>query len=68
MLPAARRPALARCEQPEDWKGPFDDLEPVDIGLPEATSESNGNEAPMERALLDIEEKRSLGLEGTDEQ
>jgi hypothetical protein len=55
--------ALERCEQPEDWAGPFDDLEPDDVGLPEATAELHGSEVPMERALLDIEEKRTLGLE-----
>ncbi len=60
--------SLEKCGQPEDWEGPFDDLVPDDIGLPESTSESHGGEVPMERALLGIEEKRSLGLVGTDEE
>jgi hypothetical protein len=58
---------LERCEQPEDWAGPFDDLEADEIGLPESTAESHGAEVPMERALLDIEERRSGDLEAFEE-
>ena len=46
-----------RCEQPEDWVGSFDDLEADDIGLPESHPDPHGAEAPMERALLEIEER-----------
>jgi hypothetical protein len=59
--------SLARSEQPEDWAGPYDDLEADDIGLPESTGESHGAEAPMERALLDLEEKRTNELPDTEE-
>lgn len=58
---------LERCEQPEDWAGPFDDLEADDIGLPENTAESHGAEVPMERALLDLEEKRTTDLIDSEE-
>ncbi len=51
---------LEGCEQPEDWVGPFDDLEADDIGLPETNAEPHGAEVPMERALLDLEEQRGL--------
>jgi hypothetical protein len=59
--------SLARSGQPEDWAGPYDDLEADDIGLPEAAGESHGAEVPIERALLDIEEKRTSDLPGTEE-
>ena len=59
--------SLARSEQPEDWAGPYDDLQPDDIGLPEASGESHGAEVPMERALLDLEEKRTNDLPDTEE-
>ena len=51
---------VERCEQPEDWVGPFDDLESDDIGLPEPPLEPHGAEGPMERMLLEIEERRAL--------
>lgn len=51
---------LEACEQPEDWVGPFDDIESDDIGLPEASAEPHSSDTPMERALLTIEEGRSL--------
>jgi hypothetical protein len=47
--------ALERCEQPEDWVGPFDDLEADDIGLPEPQAKPHSAELSMERALLEIE-------------
>jgi hypothetical protein len=50
---------LVSREQPEDWIGPFDDLETDEIGMPEATAERHGAEVPMERALLEIEEERA---------
>jgi hypothetical protein len=50
---------LESCEQPEDWVGPFDDLESDDIGLPETRVEPHGSEVPRERALLEIEEQHS---------
>ncbi|MFI4889439.1 MAG: DUF6763 family protein [Steroidobacterales bacterium] len=50
--------ALSACDQPEDWVGPYDDLESDDIGMPEATSEPHAAEIPIERALLEIEEQR----------
>ena len=50
---------LAECEQPEDWVGPYDDLESDDIGMPEATAERHAAEVPIERALLEIEEQRA---------
>ncbi len=53
---------LDGCEQPEDWVGPFDDLEPDDVGMPENTAEAHSAELPMERALLEIEERRSPDL------
>jgi hypothetical protein len=59
--------SLARSGQPEDWAGPYDDLEADDIGLPEAPGETHGAEVPMERALLDLEEKRTNDLPGTEE-
>jgi hypothetical protein len=59
--------SLARGEQPEDWAGPYDDLEADDIGLPEAAGESHGAEVPMERALLDLEEKRSNDVPDAEE-
>ncbi|MGC1389004.1 MAG: DUF6763 family protein [Steroidobacteraceae bacterium] len=58
---------LESCEQPEDWVGPYDDLESDDIGMPETSVEARGAELPMERALLEIEEQRGpdlTGLEG----
>lgn len=51
---------VALCEQPEDWVGPFDDLESDDIGLPETPVEGYRNEPSMERALLKIEQLRNL--------
>lgn len=48
------------CEQPEDWVGPFDDLEADDIGLPEADAGPHGAEMPLEQALLDLEARRAL--------
>ena len=48
---------LESCEQPEDWVGPYDDLESDDIGMPETSVEAHAADPPMERALLDIEEK-----------
>jgi hypothetical protein len=39
--------------------GSFDDLEPDDIGLPESSAHPHGAEVPMERALLEIEERRT---------
>ena len=50
---------LDDCEQPEDWVGPFDDLETDDVGIPENSAEAHGTELPMERVLLEIEEKRA---------
>lgn len=50
---------LDNCEQPEDWVGPFDDLESDDVGMPENTAEAHSAELPMERALLEIEERRA---------
>jgi hypothetical protein len=58
---------LEPCEQPEDWVGSFDDLEADDIGLPEPPVSPHAAEAPLERALLQIEEQRSTGLNGTEE-
>ena len=58
---------LQPCEQPEDWVGPFDDLQSDDIGLPESSAEPHGAEVPMERALLEIEEQRTLPTSSTDE-
>jgi hypothetical protein len=49
---------LEACDQPEDWVGPFDDLEPDDVGLPEGVVEIHGAEQPIERALLDLEARR----------
>lgn len=51
---------LEVCDQPEDWVGPFDDIEAEDIGLPESPPALQSSDAPMERALLAIEESRSL--------
>jgi hypothetical protein len=48
---------LEGCEQPEDWVGPYDNLESDDIGMPETRVEAHAADLPMERALLDIEEK-----------
>jgi len=58
---------LARCEQPEDWAAPFDDIESDELGLPESSADAHGAELPMERALLDVEEKRNAGLPDYDE-
>lgn len=58
---------LQPCEQPEDWVGPFDDLESDDIGLPEAATEPHCAEAPMERALLEMEEQHALPSNSADE-
>jgi hypothetical protein len=57
---------LEGCEQPEDWVGPFDDLETDDIGLPEALAAPHGAEIPMERALLEIEEQRAAAMNDPD--
>lgn len=57
---------LEGCEQPEDWVGPYDDLESDDIGMPEAGVEARRADLPMERALLEIEEKRGPDLAGTE--
>jgi len=51
--------SLENCEQPEDWMGPFDDLGPEDIGLPEVSVETRGSGIAMDRALRDIEERGS---------
>jgi hypothetical protein len=51
----------------DDWVGPFDDLEADDIGLPEAHAEPPGAEIPMERALLEIEERRAAAMNDLDE-
>lgn len=59
--------SLDGCEQPEDWVGPFDDLEADDIGLPEANAEPHGAEIPMERALLEIEERGAVSADETDD-
>ena len=59
--------SLERCDQPEDWVGSFDDLEADDIGLPETRAEPHGAEVPMERALLEIEERRIGGTSEIDE-
>ena len=58
---------LESCEQPEDWVGPFDDLESDEIGEPEATVEPHGTEVPMERVLLEIEAQRADRLNEPDE-
>jgi hypothetical protein len=55
---------LKQCEQPEDWVGPFDDLDPDDLGLPERPLQAHEAETSMERALLEIEER---GTNGADE-
>jgi hypothetical protein len=39
------------CEQPENWIGPYDDLEADDIGLPETTTARRAKELPIEQAL-----------------
>ncbi len=49
---------LELCEQPEDWVGPFDDLEIDEIGSPEACAEEHGGEKPVERLLLELEARR----------
>jgi hypothetical protein len=59
--------SLERGEQPEDWAGPYDDLEADDIGLPEGAGASHGAEVPMERALLDLEERRTDNLPDIEE-
>jgi hypothetical protein len=59
--------SLENCEQPEDWMGPFDDLGPEDIGLPEVNVEARGSGMAMDRALLDIEERRSPPTNSSEE-
>ena len=59
--------ALEGCEQPEDWVGPFDDLEADDIGLPEVHTVRHIVELPIERALLEIEERRIAARNDIDE-
>jgi hypothetical protein len=59
--------SLERCEQPEDWVGSFDDLEPDDIGLPEPHADPHGAEIPMERLLLEIEERCTAAMNEMDE-
>ncbi len=54
------------CAQPEDWVGPFDDLESDDIGMPEASAEPHGAETPMQRALLEMEAQPAAPVMGTD--
>jgi len=58
---------LEVCDQPEDWVGPYDDLQSDEIGLPESEAEPHGAELPMERALLDIEAGRALPMGNTEE-
>jgi hypothetical protein len=58
--------ALESCDQPEDWVGPYDDLESDDIGMPETSVEAHGADLPMERALLEIEEQRGPDLTGAE--
>jgi hypothetical protein len=58
--------ALVGCDQPEDWVGPYDDLESDDIGMPETSVEAHGADLPMERALLEIEEQRGPDLTGAE--
>lgn len=57
---------LERCEQPEDWVGPYDDLESDDIGMPEASGEAHPADIPMERALREIEEQGPDPMDDTD--
>jgi hypothetical protein len=57
---------LEQCEQPEDWVGSFDDLEADDIGLPETHADPHGAEIPMERALLEMEERRTAAMDEID--
>jgi hypothetical protein len=59
--------SLENCEQPEDWMGPFDDLGPEDIGLPEVSVETRGSGIAMDRALLDIEERGSPPANSSEE-
>ncbi len=59
--------SLEGCEQPEDWVGSFDDLETDDIGLPETPAEPHAAEIPMERALLEMEERRTAALDDMEE-
>jgi hypothetical protein len=54
---------LEGCERPEDSVGAFDDLEADDIGLPDP----HGAEIPMERALLEIEERRTVAMNEIDD-
>jgi hypothetical protein len=54
--------SLERCEQPEDWVGSFDDLEADDIGLPETQADPHGTAVPMERALVEIEERGTAAM------
>ncbi len=58
---------LELCDQPEDWVGPFDDLEADEIGMPETNGQSHRRELPMERALLDIEDRRVSPSNSPDE-
>jgi hypothetical protein len=58
---------LERCEQPEDWVGPYDDLDPDDLGLPECPARAHEAETPMERALLEIEEGGPGVLRGAED-
>jgi hypothetical protein len=58
---------LETCEQPEDWVGPYDDLESDEIGMPEATTERHAAEVPIERALLEIEEQRTVYTDDTED-
>ena len=58
--------ALEGCDQPEDWVGPYDDLESDDIGMPETSVEAHGADLPMQRALLEIEEQRGPDLTGAE--
>jgi len=57
---------LESCDQPEDWVGPYDDLESDDIGMPETSVEARGADLRMERALLEIEEQRGPDLAGAE--
>jgi hypothetical protein len=47
--------------------GPFDDLGPEDIGLPEVSVETRGSGIAMDRALLDIEERGSPPANSSEE-
>ena len=48
--------AVEEAEQPEDWGGPVDDVEPDEFGYTDMAAEADGAESPLENAITTWEQ------------